>query len=101
MVSRPLSGLSEFFYYAAIAAPSASAKLGGMIEKRNLLLKATRILRGLTQAQLAKKIGRSQTWLCQIERGLLEPSDIDVALICRVLDVTPESIFPKRGAEQC
>lgn len=70
-----------------------------MQNRKNLQLRAARVLGGLTQAQLGEKVGRSQTWLCQVERGLLEPNDIDVALICRVLRVSPESIFPKRGCQ--
>ena len=59
----------------------------------NTKLKAVRVLRGLRQSDLAEKLGRSQSWVCELERGLIEPSDLDVALICRVLKVNPDSIF--------
>ena len=59
----------------------------------NTRLKAARVLRGLRQSDLAEKLGRSQSWLCEVERGLIEPSDLDVALICRVLKIRPDSIF--------
>ena len=55
-------------------------------------LRAARVLRGLTQAELGKKIDRSQTWVCELERGRIEPSDLDVALICRVLGVKPNCL---------
>ncbi len=65
-----------------------------MERKVNTKLKAARVLRGLRQSDLAEKLGRSQSWVCELERGLIEPSDLDVALICRVLKVNPDSIFP-------
>ena len=61
----------------------------------NRTLKALRVLRGLRQADLARRVGRSASWVCQLERGLIEPSDLDVALICRVLRTTPGDIFPQ------
>jgi len=60
----------------------------------NLKLRASRVLQGLTQEDSGNKIDRSQTWVCELERGLVEPSDLDVALICRVLGTKPENIFP-------
>lgn len=65
-----------------------------MGQEVNLKLRAARVLRGLTQCDLGNKIDRSQTWVCELERGLVEPSDLDVALICRVLGTKPENIFP-------
>ena len=66
----------------------------------NLKLRAARVLRGLTQGDLGNKIDRSQTWICELERGLVEPSDLDVALICRVLGATPEDIFPQGATDK-
>jgi len=60
----------------------------------NRYLKAERVLHGLTQAQLAERLGRSQTWLSELERGQLQPNDVDVALICRVLGRSPQDLFP-------
>ena len=62
----------------------------------NFKLRAARVLRGLTQGDLGDKIDRSQTWICELERGLIKPSDLDVALICRVLGARPGTSFPKR-----
>jgi transcriptional regulator with XRE-family HTH domain len=60
----------------------------------NRNLKAVRALRGLTQNQLAQRIGKSQAWVCQLEKGEIEPSALDVALICRALNVHPQEVFP-------
>ena len=66
-----------------------------MVRTVNRTLKALRVLRGLRQADLALRVDRSTSWVCQVERGLIEPSDLDVALICRVLGARPEDIFPQ------
>ncbi|MDA2934291.1 helix-turn-helix domain-containing protein [Acidobacteria bacterium AH-259-D05] len=65
-----------------------------MIEKVNRYLKSARAMKGLTQADLAERIGRSQSWLSQIEQGTLQPSEVDQALICRALGAPPAAIFP-------
>ena len=67
-----------------------------MVRTINRTLKSVRVLRGLRQADLARKVGRSTSWVCELERGLIEPSDLDVALICRALGVKPEDIFPQK-----
>ncbi len=66
----------------------------------NTKLKAARVLRGLRQSDLGQKLGRSQSWVCELERGLIEPSDLDVALICRVLKAKPEQLFPTESEDQ-
>jgi len=71
--------------------------MGVVFTRVNRHLKAVRTLRGMRQADLAEKLGRSQAWVCQLERGLIEPSDIDVALLCRALRSKPEELFPKEG----
>lgn len=71
-----------------------------MERKVNTKLKAARVLRGLRQSDLAEKLGRSQSWVCELERGLIEPSDLDVALICRVLKAKPEQLFPTESEDQ-
>ncbi len=63
----------------------------------NTRLRAARVLQGFSQADLAEKISRSQTWVCQLERGLVEPSDLDVSIICRVLKVDPSYLFPTQS----
>ena len=62
--------------------------------KVNQTLRAARVLRGLRQSDLGEKVGRSQAWVCQLERGQIEPTDLDLALLCRALKVRPEVIFP-------
>ncbi len=66
----------------------------------NTKLKAARVLRGLRQSDLGQKLGRSQSWICELERGLIKPSDLDVALICRVLRVKPECVFPEESKQE-
>jgi transcriptional regulator with XRE-family HTH domain len=46
-----------------------------------------RALRGLSQAEVAHSIGRSQAWLSQIERGYLEPSSSDLDKLALALRV--------------
>lgn len=60
----------------------------------NRNLKSARAIKGLTQGDLAERIGRSQSWLSQIEQGALQASQVDQALICRVLGACPDAIFP-------
>ncbi len=66
----------------------------------NSRLRAARVLQGFSQAVLSKKIGRSQTWVCQLERGLIEPSDLDISIICRVLRVDPNYLFPQQNTAE-
>jgi len=65
-----------------------------MIAMVNRLLKSARAMKGLTQSDLAERIGRSQSWLSQIEQGMLQPSEVDQALICRALGASPDAVFP-------
>ncbi len=62
----------------------------------NRKLKAVRTLRGMKQKDLTRKLARSQSWLCQIERGYAEPGYIEIALICRALHARPEEVFPRK-----
>ncbi len=84
-----------FSYFALFHSILLPSKLVRMRQEVNLKLRAARVLRGLTQGDLGNRIDRSQTWVCELERGLIEPSDLDVALICRVLGARPEDIFPQ------
>ena len=63
-------------------------------------LRAARALHGLTQVELGARLGRHQGWISALERGELLPSDIDLALLCRLLQVKPEEVFPDGSAEQ-
>lgn len=50
--------------------------------------------KGLTQEQLAEKIGVSTTWIGYIETGYRRPNLKMVYKIARVLDVRIRDIFP-------
>jgi transcriptional regulator with XRE-family HTH domain len=58
-------------------------------------LKASRRAAGLTQAQLAKKLGTSQAYVSLLERGLRSPSVSLAARLARVLELPPTA-YPVR-----
>ena len=52
-------------------------------------IKAARVMTGLTQAQLAKKVGKPQSWVSAVENGGLGDARlIDVIRLCRILGIT-------------
>lgn len=52
-------------------------------------IKVARVAGGLTQEQLAKKLGRPQSWVSLIENGGLgEARLIDVIRLCEVLGIS-------------
>lgn len=55
-------------------------------------LRALRKARGLTLAELALAVGRSQGWISQLERGISDASISDLRRIAAVLDV-PTGLF--------
>ncbi len=57
------------------------------------IVKALRTERGMSQNQLAKKAGVSQSGLCAIERDTKSPSIKTVALLAKALDVSPIVFF--------
>ncbi len=48
-----------------------------------------RVLRRMSQYELARRIGRSQTFICQVERGFATASPGDIKKIARVLHIPP------------
>jgi transcriptional regulator with XRE-family HTH domain len=52
-------------------------------------LKESRLATGLTQAQLAKKLGKSQGYVSLVERGLRSPSMSLAERLAKVLDLPP------------
>jgi len=61
--------------------------------KRNLKLKLELFNRGITQAGLARGIGRSAAHVCRIVRGLARPTTRDRKLIAEFLGVEPADLF--------
>lgn len=60
-------------------------------------LRALRKTRGLTLAQLARRLGRSLGWLSQVERDLSGPSLDDLREIAAALDVSPSMLSTQVG----
>ena len=51
-------------------------------------LKAARVMTGLTQTQLAKKLGKNQSWVSDIENdGIGEAKLIDIIRLCKILGI--------------
>lgn len=60
---------------------------------KNLKLKAARISRDLTQAQLADKVGVTRQTITAIEKGDYNPTINLCVSICRVLGKTLDELF--------
>ncbi len=56
-------------------------------------LKAFRILYGLKQEELARIVGRSQSWVSLVEGGRLLPQRNEAEKIARALKVDPADFF--------
>jgi len=56
-------------------------------------IKKFRKFRGLSQAELGEKIGRSKNVVSNWERGENEPDLDAIAAACKVLGVTPNQMF--------
>lgn len=60
---------------------------------KNLKMKAARTLKGLTQQDLADKLGVSRQTIISIEKGDYNPTINLCIEICRVLDKTLDEMF--------
>ena len=57
--------------------------------KKNNVLRIARARLGLTQTQLAKKIGKKQSWVSWVENGGLGDANLsDVLRLCKVLGLS-------------
>lgn len=53
------------------------------------IIKAARVMQGLTQTQLGKKLGKTQSWVSFVENGGLGEANLaDVLRLCKVLGIT-------------
>lgn len=70
-----------------------------MRQKRQLglRLRAHRLERGLSQAELAEKIDRSIEAVSNIERGISVPNDATLQRLARVLEVSIDDLFAERA----
>ena len=57
-------------------------------------LREIRLLRGLTQYQLAKLVGTSQARIWQWEHGYYTPKEEMKYALAKALDVTVKELFP-------
>ena len=62
-------------------------------------IKRIRQEKSLSQGELAKSCGISQTSLSQIEKGIKRPSSKNLAKICKILEV-PEPLIYLYGIEE-
>jgi transcriptional regulator with XRE-family HTH domain len=54
----------------------------------------------VTQFQVAKKVGVDHSKLSRIENGYQDPTPDEIAALARVLDTTPETLFPSLAEQQ-
>ena len=62
-------------------------------------LRSLRKARGLTLAELARRIGRSVGWLSQVERGLSEPGISDLRALAGVFELPLGFFFANAAAD--
>lgn len=52
-----------------------------------------RTANGLSQQQLADKVGCHQTYINKIEMGIKVPSATVISLLCKALHITPNDLY--------
>ena len=57
------------------------------------ILKGLRVLHGLRQKDLARKVGRSRPWVSLVESGKLDPQREEAEKIAEVLRIDSEKLF--------
>ena len=62
---------------------------------KNLRLKQTRLKKGISQGELAKKIGYTQAYISKIENGYIKPNPYIRFRIARALGSKVSEVFPK------
>ena len=61
----------------------------------NIELRVAILRAGLRHVEVARKIGRSPSWLSQVINGWNRPSPLDRRKISRVLGVPEQELFPE------
>ncbi len=56
-------------------------------------LKLARKAKGLTQAELARQLGKYQPDYSEYERGIIELDYEKIILICKKLEISPNDLF--------
>jgi len=71
--------------------------VGGQVTKKALglgkLIREARLRNGLTQTDLAKRVGLTQTAISEIERGLYAPNSLLLGRIARELGLSMEEVM--------
>lgn len=62
------------------------------------LREARRIMK-MTQKELAEYLGKTNSTICDWEKGRSSPSPEDVEQICRVLNISPAQLLGGRSSE--
>ncbi len=56
-------------------------------------LRAARLLKNISQSQLAKELNKYQPDYSQYERGIIELDYEKICYLCKRLDITPNELF--------
>ncbi len=62
-------------------------------KKIGINLKSARKFKGLTQSQVAKKLGITQQQYSRFENGVFELNYDQIMFLCNFLDITPNELF--------
>ena len=58
-------------------------------------LRAAREAQGISRLALAHEVGRSTTWVKEVEYGALAPSRTDAEKVAEILDTDAEQLFTR------
>ena len=68
-----------------------------MVIKINSIIKKMRLTKGLTQTEMAEKLGySSKSGYCQLENGTVKMTIEKALLIAKALDVNPNIFFEEK-----
>lgn len=63
------------------------------------IIKAGRLKAGLTQAELAARVGKDQSWLSLIERSQRRLDIVEFIALANAMDIKPERLFSELLAQ--
>lgn len=70
--------------------------MSNKLDSRNVmllsLLRKARVSKGMTQLDLAERLGKPQSWISKIEKSELDLNVMDLFDICAALDINPSEI---------
>lgn len=59
------------------------------------LLRVTREKAGVTQVELAERLGESQSWVSKVERGIRRVDVVELRLFCKALNIQPSEFMQR------